>query len=99
MTRTFQYKGYGRIYVTTADHIELVHLILKEIDEYEYNYLTDGLVTTFDMYPHVVYTGKYNVVDLDQVTANCFAHGIPVWCYNAGHQEYPETLLALPKDA
>ena len=85
---TFTHKGYGRIYVEKPDDILRVMSIIKEMDEYEFGYLPDQLITTFDQYPKVVYTHKFNDLDTDSLTATCWDRGIRIWVFDAHHTEY-----------
>lgn len=45
--RTFITKGYGRVYTlkTTAEAINRIEEIIKEMDEFEFGYLPDDLIT------------------------------------------------------
>ena len=90
---TLTNKGYGRIYVQNVEDIEKVKDIIKEMDEYEYEYLPRDLITTFRAYPSVVYTHKFNDLDLDALTATCWSRGILIWVFDAHHNEYPENTI------
>lgn len=87
------HKGYGRIYVKDADDIENVKSIIKDIDEFEYEYMPDNFVTTFHEYPKVIYTHKFSDMDMDQLTATCWSRGIYIWVFNSGSNEYPRDLV------
>lgn len=86
---TFLHKGYGRIYVDSIDDIAKVKSVIKEMDSYEYDYMPQGLITTFSDYPSVVYIGKFSDLCTDTLTALCWAIGVKIWCYDSGHNEYP----------
>ena len=81
MTSPFTYKGYGRIYVKKEEDIKKVENILKSLDEFEFDYYPEGLVTTLDYYPNVIYVGKYepnfNIED------ECISKGIQVFVFDA----------------
>lgn len=85
---TFRIKGYGRIYVENEADIEQVKNFIKEIDEYEFGYLPDNLIAPFSEYPDVVYTGKFNDLNLELLTAKCWKNGIKIWCLNNGYDDY-----------
>lgn len=41
---TFDYKGYGRIFVEKEKDIQKVKDKIKELDDFEYEYLPDDLI-------------------------------------------------------
>ena len=94
MSKTFTRKGYGRIYVADPTKIEAVKAIIKAMDEFEYDYLPKDFVAPFTEYPQLVYTGKFDDLDLHELTARCFAQGIYIWCCDNGHDEWMENKLA-----
>lgn len=89
--RTFTRKGYGRIYCANAEDVSRVESITKEMDEFEYEYLPKGMVAPFSEYPKVIYTHKFDALDLDALTAICWMRGIMVWALDAGHEEFVES--------
>lgn len=89
MINTLTRKGYGRIYVDTVENIEKVKAIIKEMDKFEYDYLPKDLITVYTEYPKVCYTHKFDGLDMNKFVANCWAVGIKVWVFDAGHDEYP----------
>lgn len=92
MATTFTRKGYGRIYVEDHYRIKNVEEIIKVMDEDEHRYLPKDLVAPLSTYPEVVYTGKFDELDLDALALICFKYGIHIWCYDSGRNEYPEDL-------
>ena len=86
---TLTHKGYGRIYCETVDDIAKVHDVIKELDEYEFGYMPKGIVTTFNEYPNVVYTGKFSDMGMDTLTAVCWSKGIKFWVFDAGRNDLP----------
>jgi len=87
---TLTHKGYGRIYVDTAENIEKVKVVIKEMSEFEYEYLPKELITVFTDFPNVVYTHKFSDLDMDALTNRCWHEGIKIWVFDAGHTEYPD---------
>lgn len=85
---TLPYKGYGRIYCETAD-VATVEAIIKELDEYEFDYMPKGMVAPFSNYPSVIYTHKFSDMDMNQLTAICWKRGIKIWVFDAGRDEFP----------
>lgn len=86
---TLTRKGYGRIYTETEENVEQIKHIIMEIDPYEFGYLPRDLITTFDHYPEVVYTHKFNDLDMDGLAASCWKRGIKMWVFDAGYEEFP----------
>ncbi len=83
------HKGYGRIYVDTQENIEKVKCIIKEMDDYEFEYMPKDLIAVYTEYPRTCYIGKFSDLDMDKLTAKCWAHGIKVWVFDSGQCEYP----------
>lgn len=87
MTSPFTYKGYGRIYVKTQEDIQRVENLLKELDEYEFDYYPENLVTTLDRYPNVIYVGRYE--PYFNIQEECNSVGIEVFVFDAGMVDSP----------
>ena len=77
----FTYKGYGRIY-TNPENIKEVETIIKELDEFEWCYYSEGLVTSWDRYPNIEYVGKFEL-DGDKFKEICKERNIPVFIFDA----------------
>lgn len=88
MNNTLTRKGWGRIYVLHADHVEAVRAIIKELDEFEYGYLPSSLVAPFSEYPNLSYTHKFDSLCMNRLTATCWARGIAIWACDNGTSEY-----------
>jgi len=87
---TLSHKGYGRIYVDNIDNIPKVEEIIKETDDYEYEYyFHKEILAVCTEYPKVVYTHKFCDMDMDKLTAKCWAKGIHIWVFDARHEEFP----------
>jgi len=86
---TLTRKGFGRIYVENEGDIDKVKAIIEKMDALEYDYLPDGLIALYTDYPDVVYTHKFDDLDMDALTAICWARGIHIWVFDAGYTEYP----------
>jgi hypothetical protein len=85
---TLTRKGYARIYTETPEDVEKVKAIIKEIDEFEYDYLPDGLIAPFSEYPSLCYTSKFDGLDMNTLTAVCWKHGIKIFVCDNGHNDY-----------
>jgi len=96
---TLTHKGYGRIYVQKPEDIAVVEQIMEEIDPQEFEgYYPEGLVTTFDQYPEVIYTGKYSDINMDVVTAIAWSRGVPVFVLDTGRNDYIPNAVKIHND-
>jgi len=89
MRETLTSKGFSRIYVVDQKAVELVKAIIKEMDEYEFVYLPKDLIAPFSEYPKVVYTHKFDDLNIHHLTARCWSKGIHIWVFDAQHEEWP----------
>lgn len=88
MTNPFTYKGYGRIYVQNQEDVKKVEDIIKQSDEFEWNYYPESLVTTIDRYPDVVYVGKFELnFNLEE---ECRKQNISVFVFDSGMENWPK---------
>lgn len=82
----FTYKGYGRIY-TDREYIKQVEKIIEELDEFEWGYYPEGLVSSWDKYPNVIYVHKFEL-DENKFKQICKERNIPVFVFNSYDNEY-----------
>ena len=86
---TFERKGYGRIFVQKEEDIQKVKDIIKEMDEFEYEYLPENLIAVFS--PEnmdSVYTHKFDDLDTNELTRKCWECGIYMFCWFGEMTEY-----------
>jgi hypothetical protein len=83
----FTYKGYGRIY-TNPENIKEVEAIIKELDEFEWSYYPEKLVTSWDEYPSVEYIGKFELTETIKFKEICKERNIPVFIFDAFMNSY-----------
>ena len=74
--RYFTRKGYGRIFTDTEENIMKIKEIIKAMDSDEFGYLPDDLIAVYKGYDEVVYNGKFDSLDLDELTKRCEREGI-----------------------
>lgn len=74
------WKGYGRIYVEKEEDIQKVKDIIKEIDEYEFDYLPENLIAVFSGKIDTVYTYKFCDLDIAVLMEKCWQSGIKMFC-------------------
>ena len=77
----FPHKGYGRLFVETKEDIARVKEIIKEIDDFEYSYLPEDLITVFsDDNMRSVYTHKFSDLNMTEVLYRAWSRGINCFC-------------------
>lgn len=83
----FDYKGYGRIFVSCPEDIQIVKNKISEIDSFEYEYLPANLITVWDYnIDEVKFVGKFDQIDIDGLCRSLI--GKEVKCaWVAGHEE------------
>ena len=69
-------KGEARIYTDKEENIEKISAIIKEIDEFEWEYLPDDLITVFNGRIDYIYHGKFYDIDMDELMKRCWTKGI-----------------------
>lgn len=99
---TFPRKGYGRIFVEKEEDIDAVKRIIFDMDEFEYDYLPDNFIAVFEpkyesfpsdspknhLFLKMVYTHKFDSLDLNELQLRCWAKGIKVFCVSSSVEEY-----------
>jgi integrase len=85
---TLTRKGYARIYVSKSEDVERVKQIIKELDEFEYEYLPEDLIAPFTEYPRLAYTHKFDGLCMNRLTAVCWKRGIGIWVCDNGNDEF-----------
>lgn len=79
---TLDRKGYGRIFVEKETDIQKVKDIIKEMDEFEFDYLPDDLITVFsEDNMKAVYTHKFSDLDTQLLTRVCWGRGIKMFVW------------------
>lgn len=86
--KTLTRKGFGRIYVAKETDVKLVKAIIKELDEFEFDYLPGNLVAPFSEYPNLVWTGKFDGLCMNRLTGQCWSRGVYIWVLDNGHEEF-----------
>jgi hypothetical protein len=84
---TFRRKTYGRIFVTTEDHIDRVKGIILMMDSDEYEYMPDTFVAVWDEKLPLIYGHKFDWLNIYDLTTRCWNAGIPVWCITGRDQD------------
>lgn len=76
---TLPRKGYGRILVQKEEDIQKVKDIIKEMDDFEYDYLPDDMIAVFKTNDvKTVYTHKFDSLDLNELQIRCWEQNIPI---------------------
>jgi len=75
-TVSMPHKGYGRIYVEQEEDIKKVKDIIKNMDEFEADYLPKDLIGVFDGKKQMTYTHKFDDLDVNNLIIECWNQGI-----------------------
>lgn len=79
---TFDRKGYGRIFVQKEEDIQKVKEIIKEMNDFEYDYLPVDLIAVFSPENmEAVYTHKFDDLDTNELTRKCWERGVYMFCW------------------
>lgn len=81
-------KGWARIYALNSADIEEVKAIIKEMDPFEFDYMPSDMVAHFSRYPELVYTHKFDSLDMNALTAICWSRGIYIWVCGNGYTDF-----------
>ena len=98
----FPRKEYGRIFVEKESDIEAVKEIIRKMDDFEYKYLPDDFIAVFTpekykrnaengkryWFVRLVYTHKFDSLDLNEFQARCWIAGIKVFCVMDGQDGF-----------
>ena len=88
----FPHKGYGRFFVENEEDIVKVKEIIKEMDDFEYAYLPEALITVFsDENMQSVYTHKFDDMNMTEVMYRAWSKGIRCFCvfgYITGYEDF-----------
>ena len=77
----FPNKGYGRLFVEKEEDIAKIKEIIKEIDNFEYSYLPEKLITVFsEENMKSVYTYKFSDLNMTEVLYRAWSKGIKCFC-------------------
>ena len=77
----FPHKGYGRLFVENKEDIARVKEIIREMDDFEYSYLPEDLITVFsDENMKAVYTHKFSDLNMAEVLYRAWSRGIKCFC-------------------
>ena len=98
----FERKGYGRIFVEKDEDVQKVEDIIKEVDEYEFNYYYptgenfgnfrgQRLVTVYsEENYHSIYVGKFDDMDISKVLHEAWKQGIHCFAIFGKCNEYDD---------
>jgi hypothetical protein len=83
----FDEKQYGRIYTNREGNVQKIKDIIKDMDEFEYGYITENLISVFAGKFDAVYNGKFDQLDLDELIQRCNKQNITCGIIKA-HEDY-----------
>lgn len=83
--RTINRKSYGKIYVAKKEDIQKVKDIIKQMDQYEYDYLPNDLISVFEGHDgstRLTHTHKFDGLNINELMVKCWNEGIYIFCLN-----------------
>ena len=92
-TNFFNRKSYGAIFVEKAEDVEKVKNIVRRMDEFEADFLPEGLIQVFDpdklsagevLKVDLVNTGKFEVINLNELQLRCWLAGVKIFVWRGG---------------
>lgn len=92
---TFQRQSNGRIFVKSEEDANRVREIIRKMDEFEYEYMPDDLITSEPISTKILgknnfyviklsYTHKFDNLDLNELQMRCFLENIPIAIWECG---------------
>ena len=76
LTSTPPRKGYATLYVKKEEDIQKVKDIIKEMDEFEFDYMPDTFIQVWNGEDKPCYTGKFDSLDLYELSDKLFVANI-----------------------
>lgn len=96
---TFDYKGYGRIFVEKKEDIKKVKDKIKELNDFEYEYLPENLICVWSGHlDDLVYNLKFDKLDIDMLCLILQDEGVKcAWVKGDkdGHDDLTDTQAGL----
>ena len=86
--RKFERYSEARVYVMDSSLVSIVKDVIKEMSEFEYEYLPDDLITHICEFPLTVNVGKFDDLDLDELCIRCFKRNAPIMIYEPPKNNY-----------
>ena len=97
-TESFSRKTYARIFTTSIENLTKIKLIMKSIDEDEYDYCPENLICAEK--PSVIkigdkdcykiclaYVGKFDEMDMNELSIRCMMENIPIYIWHGNSME------------
>lgn len=79
-------KTWGRIYVAKPEHVQIVEETIKEVDEFEYDYMPKGVVTVWGADNELIYLHKFEI-DANALAKACMEKGVWIWVVDGARCE------------
>lgn len=91
-TNPFSRKTHARIFTDSSENVEKIKSIMKEMDEFEYDYFPEDLITyskpfmakindrNYYKIP-LVYIGKFDEMDMNELSIRCMMENIPIYIW------------------
>lgn len=71
-------KTWGRIFVAKSEDVDIVKATIKEVDEFEWEYMPEDVIAVVDGDESLVYLGKFEI-DANELARACMKKGVWIW--------------------
>ncbi len=71
-------KTYGRIYVSKPEDVAVVEATVREVDEFEFDYMPKGLIAVYGTDDELVYLHKFEI-DANALAKACMDKNVWIW--------------------
>ncbi len=80
-------KTYGRIFVAKPEDVQIVEETIREVDEFEYDYLPKGLVAVYGQDDELKYLHKFEI-DRNALARACMDKGVWIWVVDGARDPF-----------
>ena len=102
-TNTLPRKSHARIFTTSLENVEKIKNIMKDMDDFEYEYFPKDLITYSkpslakigdkDCYKiPLIYTGKFDEMDMNELSIRCMMENIPIYIWYGNSRDELELM-------
>lgn len=104
-TESFFRKTYARIFTTSIENLTKIKIIMKSIDENEYDYCPENLICAekssvikigdkdyYNICLVYVYVGKFDEMDMNELSIRCMMENIPIYIWYGNSRDELELM-------
>lgn len=102
-TNPFSRKTHARIFTNSPENVEKIKSIMKEMDEFEYDYFPEDLITYSKPFMAKIgdknyykipltYVGKFDEMDMNELSIRCMMENIPIYIWYGNNRDELELM-------